>query len=209
MKLKSEANEALSPFFQQFHRKLKDSLCLLRQTEPSTQWLNAAKNVMKELKTASVRKMVNSSAWKRYWDDCLKPESYITSNTAHGTYKLGGEILKTSMSGKTSNASQFCGLEWCEWVMFQHKVAPYPNEHVKHGRPGAKHYVGPAMTARILNETSQVLHGSMYWVLTWDEWDRGKCKDKCRSFMESLNQRLGCQVAVDDLVDLGIEDVTI
>ena len=58
-----------------------------------------------------------------------------------------------------------------------------------------------------MKENSQVLHGSMYRVLTQDTWDRGECKDKHRPLMESLHQTFGPHATVDDLADLGTEDM--
>ena len=84
--------------------------CHLRQTKPFTPWSNAAKRKRRELKKGSGRKMIKSGAPKRLWDDYLELESHIRSNTAHGIHKLGGKIPKTIMSGKTSDISQFCGL---------------------------------------------------------------------------------------------------
>ena len=133
MKLKSEAHKDLSLLFQQggvppamlcenakeivlgeFNKKLKEALCHLKQIEPFTQWSNAAEQEIKELKKGSGRKLIKSGTPKRLWDDCLKLESYIWSNTAQDIYKLGGEVPETIMSGKTSD-SEF---EWFEWVMF-------------------------------------------------------------------------------------------
>ena len=66
----------------------------------------------------SGRKLIKSSASKRLWDDCLKLEYYIGSNTVNGIYKLDGEILEMNMSGETSYISQFCEFEWFEFVLF-------------------------------------------------------------------------------------------
>ena len=73
------------------------------------------------MKKGSGRKLIKSGAQKRLWDDCLELESYIMSNTAHGIYKLDGEVPETIMSGKTSNKSQFCEFEWFEWCCFETK----------------------------------------------------------------------------------------
>ena len=43
---------------------------------------------IKETKEGSGRKLIKSGASERLWDDCLKLESYIRSNTADGIYKL-------------------------------------------------------------------------------------------------------------------------
>ena len=74
------------------------------------------------------------------------------------------------MSGKTSDISEFCELEWFEWVMLHHEIAPFPDDVLKLGC-----YLGPsidissAMTEKILTEKGQVLHRSTYRPLTTDE----------------------------------------
>ena len=94
-------------------------------------------------------------------------EAYIRSNTAHYTYKLDGEIPKTVMSGKTSDISLFCKLEWFEWVMFEDETAPFPDDVLKLSNYlGPSIDVGPAMTATILTENGQMLHRSTYRPLT-------------------------------------------
>ena len=74
------------------------------------------------------------------------------------------------MSGATSNASQFCELEWFKWVMFCNKTAPFPDDVLKSGHYlGPSIAVGPAMTIKILTENGPVLHRSIYQPLTPDE----------------------------------------
>ena len=137
MKLKSEANEASSLLFQwdrvppvvifdnaqemilgEFNLKLKEALCHFNEMGSFTQWPNAAKREIKELKKGSGRKLIKSDAPKRLWDVFLKLESYIRSNTAHGIYKLGGEVPEAIKSGKMPNISQFFEFEWFKCVMF-------------------------------------------------------------------------------------------
>ena len=67
--------------------------------------------------------------------------------------------------------------------------------------------VGLAMSAKIIKGNGQVLHRSIHQPLTQEELDRKECKAKCRSFMESLHQKLCSQATMDDLVDLGAEDM--
>ena len=57
-------------------------MCHLKQTEPFTPWLNAAKREIKELKKGLGRKLIKSGTSKRLWDDCLELESHIRSNAA-------------------------------------------------------------------------------------------------------------------------------
>ena len=87
----------------------------LRQMEPFTPWLNAAKREINELKKGSSRKLITSGAPNRLWDDDhLELESYIRSNSAHSTYKLDGEVPETIMFSKTSDINQFFEFKWFE-----------------------------------------------------------------------------------------------
>ena len=70
--------------------------------------------------------------------------------TAHNIYKLDREVPETGMSGETSNISQCCELEWFEWVMFEMKLPPFPDDVLKLGHYlGPDIDVGPAMTTKI------------------------------------------------------------
>ena len=106
-----------------------------------------------------------------------------------------------------SNISQFCALEWFEWVMFQDEMAPYPNNHFRLGRYlGPSIDIGPALMAKIMKENVQVLQRSIYLALSQEEWEWEECKAKHISFMASLHQKLGPCTELRDLVDLGVED---
>ena len=97
----------------------------------------------------------------RLWDDCLEHESYIRSNTAHGIYKLYGEV---------HNINQFSEFEWFEWVMFQEKTTLYMDEHFKlRSHLGSSIDIVSAMMAKIVKKNSQVLLRSTYHALTQDE----------------------------------------
>ena len=134
--------------------------------------MNASKREIKEVKKDSGRKLIKSGTLKRHWDDCLELESYTMSNTACGIYKLDGEVPETIMSGETSNISQFCELKWFEWVMFQDKTVPYPNDHFRLGRYLSLIIdIGPALMAEIIKENGQVIHRSTYQAQTQDEWE--------------------------------------
>ena len=62
------------------------------------------------------------------------------------------------MSGETSDISEFCKLDWFEWVMFWDKTALFPDDVLKLvSYLGPLIDVGPAMTAKILTEHGQVL----------------------------------------------------
>ena len=83
MKLKSEAHEALSLLFRRdgvppriivdgsmeqtrgkFGKKMREADCHLRQTEPHSQWQNAAEGVIRENKKGAGRKMMRTKCPK-------------------------------------------------------------------------------------------------------------------------------------------------
>ena len=74
------------------------------------------------LKKEAGHKLLWSRTPKHLWDDCLELEAYIRSNTAHDIYILDEMVPKTVMSGKISDISQLCELEWFEWICFEMKL---------------------------------------------------------------------------------------
>ena len=141
-----------------FYQMLKDAACHLKHLEPYTPWSNAAEREIEELKKGGSHKLLQSRAQKHLWDDCLELEVYIRSNTAHDIYKVDGEVPKTLVSGETSDNSQFCKLEWFEWVMFLDETALFPDDELKLGCylvPSID--IGQAMIAKILTKKGQVL----------------------------------------------------
>ena len=57
------------------------------------------------------------------------------------------------MSGKTSDISQFCELEWSVWVMLFGETAPFLDDMLKLGHYlGLSIDVGPTTTAQILTQ---------------------------------------------------------
>ena len=74
------------------------------------------------------------------------------------------------MLGKISDISQFCKLEWFEWVMLCDETASFQKDTLRLGcYCGSNIDVDPAMTAKILTQRGQVLHRSMYRLLIPDE----------------------------------------
>ena len=96
---------------------LEDTTFYLKHLELYTPWSNAAEREIKELEKEIGCKLLKSRASKCLWDDSLDLEAYIRSNTTHDIYKLDREVSKTMVSGKTSDISQLCELEWFKWVM--------------------------------------------------------------------------------------------
>ncbi len=56
--------------------------------------------------------MLASGAPRWLWDDCLELEAYIRSHHVTSIYRLDGKVPETSMSGETTDISQFCELAW-------------------------------------------------------------------------------------------------
>jgi hypothetical protein len=90
LKTEKEAHEALSLLFHrdgvtnvmvmdgakaqvegEFRRKLRDSGCHIKQTEPHTQSSNMGEGSVRELKKGVGRQMLRSVCPKRFWDDCI------------------------------------------------------------------------------------------------------------------------------------------
>ena len=117
MKTKGEAHHSLSLLFShegvpktlimdgvreqvmdEFRRKARQADSQVKQTEPYSPWQNAAKAMIKELKTGTGRKMIRTGSPKVLWDDCLELEAKIQSSTASNIFELEGEVLKTVMN---------------------------------------------------------------------------------------------------------------
>ena len=211
MKKKSDAHEALSLLFArdgvpnkmimdgakeqimgEFRRKCREADCHVRQTEPYTPWSNAAEGVIRELKKGVARKMLETKAPKRLWDDCLELEAYIRSHTAHDIYALEGEVPQTIVSGETPDISEFAELKWYDWVKFRDTSISFPDDKMIIGRYlGPSFDIGPAMTAKILKANGQYVHRSTYRALTEDELrDPLEIKER-QDFDLQINEILG------------------
>ena len=111
------------------------------------------------------------------------------------------------MSGETSDNSQFCKLELFEGVMFVDETAPFPAVLLKLG-----HYLGPsrnvgiAVTTNIFTQNEQVLHRSMFRLLTPDKIADKDEIDASEQFMARVYERLGSWVLPRDLEDIGQEN---
>ena len=91
-----------------FKRKVADTGCHLKQTEPESPLEMAAEGEMHELKRGSGRKMTKMKSPKVLWDDFLVLEAYIHSNMALDIFDLDGMTPKTNMSGETSDINTLC-----------------------------------------------------------------------------------------------------
>jgi hypothetical protein len=116
VKLESESHEALSLLFHRdgvtnvmvmdgakaqtegkFRRKLRDSGCHIKQTEPHTQSLNMGEGGVRELKRGVVRQMLSSGCPKRLWDDVIIREAYVRSHTSLDIFGVEGQVPESKV----------------------------------------------------------------------------------------------------------------
>jgi hypothetical protein len=128
MKKESEAHEALLLLFHrdgvpnvivmngaktqvegEFRRKLRDSVCHIKQTEPHTQSSNMGEGGVRELKTGVGRQILRSGCPKRFWDDCIIRESYVISQTSLDIFGLEGQVPESKVKVDTVDISTIAG----------------------------------------------------------------------------------------------------
>ena len=138
----------------------------MKKTDPYSPWLNAAEGGIKDLKRVAGRNMLKARSPKRLWNNCVEPESYVRSHTVHNIYRLNGETPETIISGETSDISQFCELEWYEWILFRDLAISFPEDKMVLGRYlGPSIDIGPDMTVDILKSNGEVVHWLTYRAL--------------------------------------------
>ena len=91
-----------------FKRKVSETGCHLRQTEPESPCQMDAEGVICELNRGSGRKMTKMKSPKLLWGDCLELESYIHSNMHLNIFELDEMTPETNMSGETSDITTIC-----------------------------------------------------------------------------------------------------
>ncbi len=151
--------------------------------------------------------MLTTSAPRCLWDDCLELEACIQSHSTNSVYCLDGEVPKTYMSGETADISQFCELAWYDWIMYRPGTIEYPNEPLHLGRYlGPTIDVGPAMTAKILQQNGEVVYRSTYRPLTVEERADSSVQQSMALFDETAEERLGDKLTHAKLEEVGIPD---
>jgi hypothetical protein len=149
MKRKGDAHEALSLLFHRdgvppamvmdsskeqtlgdFRRKLKEADCHLRQTEPYSPWMNAAKSAIRELKRGVSRKMIRTRSPKVLWDHCIELEALICSHSVNTIYTMNGQVPETIMTGTTADISHISEFGWYDWVMFWDNTLAFPEDNI-------------------------------------------------------------------------------
>ncbi len=151
--------------------------------------------------------MLATGVPRQLWDDCLELEAYIHSHSANSVYLLDGKVPKTYMSGETADISQFCKLAWYDWIMYCPGTIDYPDEplHIrKYLGPAID--VGPAMTAKILQQNGNVVYRSTYQPLTFEEQADSTVQQDKATFIETTEERLGFRLTRAKLEEIGIPD---
>ena len=190
-----------------FRRKCTETGIHMKTTEPHTPWSNAAESTIREGKRASLRMMFQRKVPKRFWDDAIELQGYIMSHTAHPIWELQGQTPETVMTGSTADISQFCDLEFYEWVFFFDGTTGFPDDKEVLGRSlGPALDVGPAMCMKFLKENGEVVHRSTYRRLTEDEMNDPTLKEQMNRFDESISRRHGAGITYEDVDELGIRD---
>jgi hypothetical protein len=189
MKLESKAHEALSHLFHRngvpnvmvvdgaqaqvegyFRRKLCDTGCHIKQTEPHIQSSNMGEGAVHELKKGVGRQMMRFGCPKRFWDDCIIREAYVRSHISLDIYGLEGQVPESKIKGETVDISIIAEYAWYEWVKFRDTDAKFPVSKIQLGRYlGAAIDIGPAMTRKILKKNGMVMYKSSVRSLTLDE----------------------------------------
>jgi hypothetical protein len=151
--------------------------------------------------------MVCAGAPKSFWDDAIKLEAYVCSNTAHDIFSLQGEVPEMVMSGKMLDISQFCEFAFYDWVMFRDEPVAFSDDNPVLGRYlGPAINVSPALTAKILKTSGQVVYRSTYRQLTVAELENAAHVSMRTKFDLSILDRFGAETALDDFLDLDIPD---
>ena len=191
-----------------FRKKLREAGVQFRQTEPYSPWQQAAEGVIRELKRASSRLMMQSRSPKVLWDHCIELAALIRSHTASNVYSAAGEVPETTLKGGTADTdiSILCQFGWYDWVMFRDNLPSYPDDSIILGR-----YLGPAMevgsahTAKILKANGQVTYRSTLRLLTPEELASPEHAALRSEFDASILRKLGPHATKDDFP---IEDIT-
>jgi hypothetical protein len=199
MKLESEAHEALSLIFHryglpnvmvmdgskaktegEFRRKLCDSGCHIKQTEPHKQPSNMGEGGVCELKRGVGRQILRSGCPKRLWDDFIIREAYVRSHNSIDIFGLEGQVAESKIKVDTVDISPTAEYDWYEWVKFRDTAAKFPVYKIQLGRYlGAAIDIGPAMARKIMKRNGSVMYRTSVRSLTPDEiWSPTEQKER-------------------------------
>jgi hypothetical protein len=154
----------------QFRRKVCDSGCHIKQTEPPTQSSNMGEVGVRELKRGVGRQMLRSGCPKQLWYDCMIREAYVISHTSLDMFGLEGQVPESKVKGEIVDISTIAESTWYEWVKFRNTSAKFLVTNIQLGRDlGAVFDIGPAMARKILKNNGSVMYRKSIRSLAPDE----------------------------------------
>lgn len=193
----------------EFRRKAREMGCRIKQTEPRSPWQNAAEGGIREVKRGAGRKAAKKNSPAKLWDHCLELEGYVRSNTALDQFQLQGEVPETIVSGQTADISPFIEYEWYDWVRFWDTKAPYPDHKEIYGRwLGPAVDIGPAMTAKILQDNGHVIYTSSHRALNEHELNDPEHQRQRDLFDKAIRKKLGAVMTEAELAKIDPDAVT-
>jgi hypothetical protein len=183
----------------EFRRKLRDTGCHIKQTEPPTKSSNMGEGAVRELKKGVGRQMLRYGCPTPFWDDCIIRESYVGSHTYLDIYGLEGQIPESKIKGETVDTSTIAEYAWYEWVKFRDTAAKFPVSKIQLGRDlGAAIDIGPEMTRKILKQNGTVMYGLSVRSLTQDEIQSPTEQKECQEFDIAIEDKFGPAMNKDD-----------
>jgi hypothetical protein len=213
LKKEKEAHEALSLLFHrdgvpnvmvmefegEFRRKLRDSGCHIKETEPHTQSYNMGEGAVRELKKGVGRQMLRYGCPKRLWDDCIIREAFVRSHTSLDIYGLEDQVPESNIKGETVDISTIAEYASYEWVKFRDIAAKLPVSKIQLGRDlGVAIDIGPAMTRKILKKNGSVMYISSVIPLTQDEIQSPTERQERKKFGIAIEEKFGPAMNKDD-----------
>ena len=124
-------------------------------------------------------------------------------------HELQGKVPETLVTGQTADISPFCEIGFYNWVLYLDPTGGFPRDKQVLGWwLGPAIDIRPAMTAKIIKASKQVLHLLTYWALTDNKWQDPKLIKAQKDCIELLQGKLGKLLKVDTLGALDPEAVT-
>jgi hypothetical protein len=186
----------------ELRRKLRNSGCHIKQTEPHTQSYNMGEGGVRELKKGVGRQMLCSGCPKRFWDDCIIREAYVRSQTSLGIFGLEGQVPESKVKCKTVDISTIAQYAWYEWVKFRNTAAKFPVSKIQLGRDlGATIDIGPVVMRKILKKNGSVMYRSSVRPLAPDEIQSTTEKKEREEFDIIVEKKFGPSMDMDDFKD--------
>ena len=97
---------AREQFMGKFKESCQDATVQVQQLKYNTPQENRVESAVQENKKAARRAMKNSACPARLWDNCAELQAKIRSHTVHNIPTLNGQVLKTVVTGNTSDISE-------------------------------------------------------------------------------------------------------